>query len=159
MLTAAPQEVPAKLQALQTQLDHLEKENAQLHSRLAQEAFNTALSKVQHVEGVPVLAAIIPSANAETLRSLADQFRQRYSSGVVVLASALEGKPLIIAAVTPDLINRGLKAGELVKRVAAVVGGGGGGKPDLAQAGGKDASKLAQALDQVPAYIRENLAA
>jgi len=108
---------------------------------------------------VPVLAAIIPSANAETLRSLADQFRQRYSSGVVVLASALEGKPLIIAAVTPDLINRGLKAGELVKRVAAVVGGGGGGKPDLAQAGGKDASKLAQALDQVPAYIRENLAA
>jgi alanyl-tRNA synthetase len=159
MLTAAPQEVPAKLQALQTQLEHLEKENSQLHSRLAQEAFNTALSKVQHVEGVPVLAAIIPSANAETLRSLADQFRQRYSSGVVVLASALEGKPLIIAAVTPDLINRGLKAGELVKRVAAVVGGGGGGKPDLAQAGGKDASKLAQALDQVPAYIRENLAA
>jgi len=159
MLMVAPQEVLAKLQALQAQVDHLEKENAQLHSRLAQEAFNTALDKVELIEGVPVLTAIIPNAHAETLRSLADQFRQRYRSGVVVLASALEGKPLIIAAVTPDLIKRGLKAGDLVKRVAAVVGGGGGGKPELAQAGGKDASKLAQALDQVPAYIRENLIA
>ncbi len=159
MLMVAPQEVLAKLQALQAQVDHLEKENAQLHSRLAQEAFNTALDKVELIEGVPILTAIIPNAHAETLRSLADQFRQRYRSGVVVLASALEGKPLIIAAVTPDLIKRGLKAGDLVKRVAAVVGGGGGGKPELAQAGGKDASKLAQALDQVPAYIRENLIA
>jgi len=76
---------------------------------------------------------------------------------VVALASVFEEKPVIIAAVTADLIKRGLKAGDLVKRAAAVVGGGGGGKPDLAQAGGKDPSKLAEALDQVPAYVAENL--
>jgi alanyl-tRNA synthetase len=157
MLTAAPQEVPSKLQALQEQLDQLEKENAQLRSRLAQEAFASQLANVQTVAGVPVLTAIIPAANAETLRSLADQFRQRYPSGVVVLGTVVEDKPLIIAAVTPDLITRGIKAGDLVKRVAAVVGGSGGGKPELAQAGGKDASKLKEALDQVPAYLRENL--
>ena len=157
MLTVAPPEVPSKLQALQAQLENLEKENAQLHARLAQDAFANQLENVQQVAGVPVLTAIIPGANAETLRNLADQFRQRYASGVVVLATVVEDKPLIIAAVTPDLITRGIKAGDLVKRAAAVVGGGGGGKPELAQAGGKDASKLAEALDQVPVYIRETL--
>jgi alanyl-tRNA synthetase len=157
MLTVAPPEVPSKLQALQAQLENLEKENAQLRARLAQDAFANQLENVQQVAGVPVLTAIIPGAKAETLRNLADQFRQRYVSGVVVLATVVEDKPLIIAAVTPDLITRGIKAGDLVKRAAAVVGGGGGGKPELAQAGGKDASKLAEALDQVPVYIRETL--
>jgi len=69
----------------------------------------------------------------------------------------LDEKPLIVAAVTPDLIKLGLKAGDLVKRAAAVVGGGGGGKPELAQAGGKDPSKLPEALDQVAAYVAEIL--
>ncbi len=64
---------------------------------------------------------------------------------------------MLIAAVTQDLIARGLKAGDLIKRVAKVVGGGGGGRPDMAQAGGKDASKLNESLDQVEGYIRENL--
>jgi alanyl-tRNA synthetase len=64
---------------------------------------------------------------------------------------------MLIAAVTPDLIARGLKAGDLIKRVAQVVGGGGGGRPDMAQAGGKDPAKLPEALNQVDAYILENL--
>jgi alanyl-tRNA synthetase len=88
---------------------------------------------------------------------LADQFRQKHPSGVVVLGTVMNEKPMLIAAVTQDLIARGLKAGDLIKRVAKVVGGGGGGRPDMAQAGGKDASKLNESLDQVEGYIRENL--
>jgi len=115
------------------------------------------MQNVRQVSGVPVLSAIIPNADAEALRGLTDQFRQQYTSGCVVLGTVNQGKPMLIAAVTPDLIARGIKAGDLIKRVAAVVGGGGGGRPDMAQAGGKDPDKLSEALDQVSVYIRENL--
>jgi len=154
---ASPAELPARLNALQAELEKSEKRIEQLSAQIAQEAFNRQLDQVQLISGVPVLTALVPGAGVEMLRGLADQFRQRYPSGVVALASVLDDKPLIIAAVTPDLIKRGLKAGDLVKRAAAVVGGGGGGKPELAQAGGKDPSKISEALDQVPAYIAETL--
>ncbi len=154
---ASPAELPARLNALQAELEKSEKRIEQLSAQIAQEAFNRQLDQVQVISGVPVLTALVPGAGAEMLRGLADQFRQRYPSGVVALASVLDDKPLIIAAVTPDLIKRGLKAGDLVKRAAAVVGGGGGGKPELAQAGGKDPSKISEALDQVPAYVAETL--
>lgn len=156
-VAAAPTELPARVQALQTELEKAEKRIEQLSAQIAQEAFNRQLDQVQMINSVPVFTAIVPGAGAEMLRSLADQFRQRYPSGVVALASVLDEKPLIVAAVTPDLIKLGLKAGDLVKRAAAVVGGGGGGKPELAQAGGKDPSKLPEALDQVAAYVAEIL--
>jgi alanyl-tRNA synthetase len=93
----------------------------------------------------------------ETLREMADKFRQHYDSGVALLASEQDGKPILIAAVTEDLVARGLHAGKLVGSVAKMVGGGGGGRPTLAQAGGKDASKLSEALDSVHRFIKENL--
>ena len=74
-----------------------------------------------------------------------------------MLATVINDKPSLIAAVTPDLIKRGLKAGDLIKKLAQVVGGGGGGRPDMAQAGGKDPEKLAEALSQVDSYIIDNL--
>jgi alanyl-tRNA synthetase len=135
----------------------MEARTEQLSAQIAQDAFNRQLDQVKIISGAPVLTALVPGAGAEMLRGLADQFRQRYPSGVVALASVQDGKPLIIAAVTPDLIQRGLKAGDLVRRAAAVVGGGGGGKPDLAQAGGKDPTQIANALDQVIAYMTEIL--
>jgi alanyl-tRNA synthetase len=88
---------------------------------------------------------------------MTDQFRQKFSSGVVVLGSALGDKPAIIAAVSDDLVKRGFNAGDLVKKVAAVVGGSGGGRPNLAQAGGKDASKLSEAMDQVLPWVKSKL--
>ena len=96
--------------------------------------------------------------HADTLRGMADHFRQRYPSGVVILASATEGRPTLIAAVTEDLVRRGLHAGELAKAAAAPLGGSGGGRPTLAQAGGKDASRLSEALDQARAYVQKKLA-
>jgi alanyl-tRNA synthetase len=87
------------------------------------------------------------------LREMSDWFRDRLGSAVVVLGAVINDKPLIIATVTPDLVKRGLHAGKLVKEVAAVVGGGGGGKPAMAQAGGKDAAKLPQALAKVDELV------
>ena len=156
-LGASPAELQGRLQALQDELAKMEARTEQLSAQIAQDAFNRQLDQVKIISGAPVLTALVPGAGAEMLRGLADQFRQRYPSGVVALASVQDGKPLIIAAVTPDLIQRGLKAGDLVRRAAAVVGGGGGGKPDLAQAGGKDPTQIANALDQVIAYMTEIL--
>jgi alanyl-tRNA synthetase len=89
---------------------------------------------------------------------MADRFRQRYPSGVVVLASVIEDRPSVVAAITDDLVKRGLHAGELVKHVAGPLGGSGGGRPTLAQAGGKDASKLDEALASVAGWVGKQLA-
>jgi len=88
---------------------------------------------------------------------MADKFRQKYTTGVALLASIQDEKPILIATVSEDLTKQGLHAGKLVKQVAQIVGGGGGGRPTLAQAGGRDASKLADSLDQVNIYIKNNL--
>ncbi len=88
---------------------------------------------------------------------MADKFRKNFDSGVALLASDHKGRPIVIAAVTEDLVKRGLHAGKLVQNAAKILGGGGGGRPTLAQAGGRDTSKLSEALDSARLYIRENL--
>ncbi len=158
ILTTAPMDVPVKITSLLESLDEAKKEADTLRNQLARDKFEKALLQVPEVQGVPVLTAIIPNASAETLRELADRFRQKYTSGVVLLGSVLEDKPILIASVTPDLIARGLHAGKLIKEVAAIVEGGGGGKPDMAQAGGKNPDKLSEALDKAVPYIKANLA-
>jgi alanyl-tRNA synthetase len=131
---------------------------ASLRQNLVSTEFNQILDKAHSVNGVNVLAAKLTEANADTLRQMVDRFRQRYPvNGVVVLASVLDDRPTLIAAITDDLVKRGLNASELVKFVAAPLGGGGGGKPSLAQAGGKDASKLPAALDSVIDWVKARL--
>jgi alanyl-tRNA synthetase len=93
----------------------------------------------------------------DTLREMTDWFRERLSSGVIVLGAIMSGKPGFVAAVTSDLVGHGLHAGKLVAATAQIVGGGGGGKPTMAQAGGRDASKLKEAIDAVPHLISEEL--
>lgn len=156
-LETSSHEALGRIRALSLDLRNNDREIEQLRMQLANASFDDLLSRVETFRGVPYLAANIPNANVETLRNLADRFRQEYPGGLVVLATVVQEKPALIASVTPELIARGLKAGDLIKRVAAVVGGGGGGRPDLAQAGGKDPAKLAEALDQVIAYLREQL--
>ncbi|QRN83542.1 alanine--tRNA ligase [Chloroflexota bacterium] len=133
-----------------------EKEVEKLRTQLVAGAFDEQLNNAEEISGIPVLRAILPNADMDALREMSDKFRQKYPSGVVVLASDLDNKPILITAVTDDLVKRGLHAGKLIQLVAKVVGGGGGGRPNMAQAGGKDASKLSEALDQVPGYIKEN---
>jgi len=146
-----------KVKNLLEAMNSLEKENEKLRHQLVGSAFDDVMDNLEQIEGIPVLKAVLPNANIDALREMADKFRGKHPSGVAVLASDQDGKPTLIATVTEDLVKRGLHAGQLVQQVAKVVGGGGGGRPTLAQAGGKDASKLAEALDQVQVYIREAL--
>ena len=156
-LQSSPADVFNKVEALEAELKQTNRELDQVRIEVANQAFKQKMDDVREISGVPVLSALIPNADVDALRSLADQFRQKHPSGVVVLGTVINEKPSLIAAVTPDLISRGLKAGDLIKRVALVVGGGGGGRPDMAQAGGKDPAKLPEALAQVESYIQENL--
>jgi alanyl-tRNA synthetase len=142
-------------------VDDLEKARKQINSMRQEQAaseFTRLLNNVPLVSGVPVLTALLSHADADTLRQMTDRFRQQYPSGVVVLGSALEGKPTLIAAVTDDLVKRGVKAGDLVKEIAQKIGGSGGGRPTLAQAGGKDADRLPEALNGVAPFVAGKLA-
>jgi alanyl-tRNA synthetase len=123
----------------------------------ASSEFARHLDSVLEIRGVSVLAAILPGADADSLREMTDRFKRRYPSGIAVLAAPGDGRPVVVAAITDDLVKRGLHAGELVKFVAGPLGGGGGGKPGLAQAGGKDASRLEEALGSVPGWVEGKL--
>ena len=151
----APEGVLDRVEQLSRELERLQKDLRFSRQQTAIEAFNTI--EPIDIDDAKVLCGQISDADTDTLRELADRFRGEYSSSIVVLASVHQDKPIIIAAVTDDLISRGLHAGELVKMVATLVGGGGGGKASMAQAGGKDASKLPEALRSVPGWIKDHL--
>ena len=118
-----------KVKNLMDALSSAEKEIEKLRTQLVAGAFDKQLDSTEEIEGIPVLRVVLPNADMEALREMADKFRQKYLSGVALLASDLDGKPVLLAAVTDDLVKRGLHAGNLVKQVAQVVGGGGGGSP------------------------------
>jgi alanyl-tRNA synthetase len=157
LLSTSVDELPEKTTQMLGDLEAARKQIASLRQEMAASEFTRQLENVTQVNGVPVLAAILPNADADTLRQMTDRFRDKYKSGVVVLASSPDNRPMIIAAVTDDLVKRGLHAGDLAKSAAAVVGGSGGGRPTLAQAGGKDASKLPEAMVLVPELVKQKL--
>ncbi len=170
LLGVATEDVPTKIQGLLDELESTRKQVLALRRQSIMAEFERILSAPALAEGerpnlnrlsmvsqVPVLAAVLPGCDAKILRSMADLFRQRYPSSVAVLASVSDGRPNLVAAVTQDLVQRGLDAVELVRFVAVPLGGGGGGRPTLAQAGGKDASRLEEILLNVPEWVRQKL--
>ena len=157
ILKAAPDDVPTKLLSLQTELNQLTKQLAELKRAKTQDSMQDVLAKVPLVAGVPLLTAALPGADAEALRALADRFRQQHPSGVALLVGTSDGRATVIAAVTKDLVSRGLHAGELVKLAAAQLGGKGGGTAELGQGGGADNGELVQALAKAESWVKENL--
>lgn len=157
LLTSAIEEVPDKVTALQAELDHTRKQNTAIRQEAAAVEFNSLSETVKMVNGVHMLAARLTNADAETLRQMTDRFRAQYPSGVVVLGSAIDGRPMLVAAVSSDLVKRGISAVDLVKFAAQPIGGSGGGRPTLAQAGGKDATKLDEALAIVTEFVESKL--
>jgi len=157
LLGTSPDEIPAKTQALLEELEAARKQLAVLRSKMVESQFIQYLENVALIAGIPVLTATLPGADADTLRQMTDRFRERYPSSVTVLASVSDGHPMLVAAVTQDLVARGLHAGELIKFVAQPLGGSGGGRPTLAQAGGKDATHLNEALASVPGWVASKL--
>ncbi len=157
LLECSLEEVPVKTRMVVDDLAQTGKQVTQLRQELVTAEFSGHMDQAVMINDAAVLALNLPNADADSLRQMTDKFRERHASGVVVLASAVEGRPVIIAAVTDDLVKRGVHAGELAKQVAQVVGGSGGGRPNLAQAGGKDASRLPEALEQVVPYVKSKL--
>ncbi len=155
LLGTSPEAVEARLQSLLGEVSTLER---RLEALRLQQAESEALQlQPEQVKGVTLIRGTVGSAEADTLRSLIDRLRTQHPSSVIVLASAPDDRPVIVAAISPDWVARGLHAGNLVRQAAAIMGGGGGGKPGMAQAGGRDASKLTAALDQARDYIGEHV--
>lgn len=153
-LKTSPKDVATRIESLLTEVKQLQRENESLAAKLSNIEAGNLVEKVKMVNGVPVLAASIPNVDMNNLRTMADELKQKIGSVVLVLGSANEGKVNIIAGVTKDLMDKGYHAGKIVKEVASICGGGGGGRPDMAQAGGKDPSKLKDALDFVEDYVK-----
>lgn len=154
-LDAAPDKLEERVASLQDRVRELSRTLAGDKLKRASDQFEQL--EGQEVDGVYVLSGELPDTPAEIMRELTDRFRNENESGVVVLASAPANRPVLVAAITSDLIDRGLHAGELVRSIAKEVGGGGGGRPDFAQAGGKDPGGIGRALDQVPGWVRRQL--
>lgn len=148
-IKVTPEQVEQKVASLLEQLDAKDKEIARLQREAAKRQAENIDAMVQHVDGVQVLAHIVDAPNQDMLREQSDFFKNKIGSGIVALGAIINEKPSLIVAVTPDLVARGFDAQKIVRASAPVMGGGGGGKPSLAQAGGKDASKLQDALNEV----------
>ncbi len=159
LMGSAMDDVAGKTQALIDEGEQNRKHILKLRQDLVAAEFSKTLTQVPLIAETPVLAAVLANADIDTLRQMTDRFRQQYPSGVVVLGSAYEGRPVLIGCVTEDLVKKGLNAGEIVRSIALIIGGSGGGRPTLAQAGGKDASKLQEAIDQVRPLVAAKLKA
>jgi alanyl-tRNA synthetase len=151
LLKTHPRDVLVAAERLQSQRAMLEKQVLQLKSGAAS---GSASLKEEEVNGILVITGAVPNADADTLSGLADRTAQQRGSAVIALGAAADGKVSFVAKATPDLLKRGIHAGNLVREVAKIAGGGGGGRPDFAQAGGRDPGKLDDALAAVPDLVR-----
>ena len=163
-LEAISQKLQTPVADLEARLDSFIQENEDLRKQL--EGFQKTslrseaeelLSQVQDVDGVNVVAGRTSACGPDGMREMADFLRDKLGSVVVALAAVVEGSPILITMVTPDLVERGLHAGNIARDTAKVMGGGGGGRPEMAQAGGKQPEKVDEALNGVPALVRQGL--
>ncbi|MCH8226186.1 MAG: alanine--tRNA ligase, partial [Chloroflexi bacterium] len=149
---------------LETRLDSFIQDTEELKRRLSNLERTTLrveaermLERVIDVAGVKVVAARTSATSADGMREMGDFLKAKLSSVVVVLGAVVNGSPMLVAMVTPDLVDKGLHAGNIVRETAGVIGGGGGGRPEMAQAGGRQAEKLDEALGGVPELVRRSL--
>ncbi|MGW9014029.1 alanine--tRNA ligase [Priestia megaterium] len=149
-----PRDLVGRVEGLLEEIRNLQRENDSLSTKLGNIEAGNLVDRVQNINGVNVLAAKVNATDINNLRAMVDDLKQKLESAVIVLASPQGEKVNIIAGVTKDLIAKGHHAGKLVKEVATICGGGGGGRPDMAQAGGKDASQIEKALGTVEEWVK-----
>ena len=155
-LGAAPGQAQQRIAALQSDLAAARCENEALQRKLAKSRFDDMLRELETLNGKQALLAQLDNTPIDAMREMADWFRNRVERGVMVLASDSSGRPQIVVAVSDALVKDGTRAGDLIKPIARVVGGGGGGRPQMAQAGGRDSSKIPQALAAARELIAES---
>jgi alanyl-tRNA synthetase len=154
-LKTSPKELVKRLEAFQKRTKELEKKVEEAQERASSASVKGAAEEVREIGGVRVLTSRVEPADPKILRGLADRYRDQLKSGIIGLGGqTADGKALILVAATKDLVERGFKAGDLVREMAKEVGGAGGGKPDMAQAGGPDPSRIVQALDKLYELVK-----
>ncbi|QDS35045.1 alanine--tRNA ligase [Brevibacillus brevis] len=152
-------EAPARVEGLQQQLKEVQRENESLRAKLGNIEAASLTDKLQQVDGMNVLAARVSAVDMDNLRGMVDELKNKLGSAVIVLGAVDGDKVNLVAGVTKDLMDQGIHAGKIIKEVATRCGGGGGGRPDMAQAGGKDPSKLQEALDAVVDFVKSQAVA
>ena len=157
LLKANPDKVTEKIEHLLAEMKALVSENESMKSKLAKDALGDVMDQVKEVKGVKLLATSVQGVDMNGLRELGDQLKEKLGEGVVVLASDCDGKVNLIAMVTEDVMKKGAHAGNLIKGIAALVGGGGGGRPNMAQAGGKNPAGIPDAIAKVAEVLEAQL--
>ncbi|WP_217586796.1 alanine--tRNA ligase [Lentibacillus saliphilus] len=159
LLKTRDDNVTERIEVLFNDMKTLEKEVASLSGKLSHMEAQSILDDIQTISGVQLLTQKVNVKNMNQLRSMLDELKQKLSSGVILLAAENDGKVQLAAGVSDDLIQRGLHAGQLIKQAATICGGGGGGRPDMAQAGGKQPEKIAEALQSAQTFITNHIKA
>lgn len=153
-LKANPKDLVNRVDALLLEMKELQRENESLAAKLSNIEAGSLTDHVKVIDGINVLSAKVGAGDSNALRTMMDDLKQKLGSAVIVLGTAGDGKVNVIAGVTKDLVDKGYHAGKLVKEVASRCGGGGGGRPDMAQAGGKNPEKLEEALQFVEEWVK-----
>ena len=152
-----PQGLVEKLEHLMAEMKALQSENESLKSKAAKEALGDVMDQVEEVKGTKLLAVRADGVDMNGLRDLGDQLKEKLGEGVIVLASECDGRVNLVAMATDAAMKSGAHAGNLIKAIAKTVGGGGGGRPNMAQAGGKNPAGIADALAQAKSALEEQL--
>ncbi|HEY8491556.1 MAG TPA: alanine--tRNA ligase [Dehalococcoidia bacterium] len=158
-LGVTPADLPGRVESLLAELEAERRRRAALERQAGRQTVEELAAAAEQVNGSAVVAARVAANSQEALREMGDWLRDRLKSAVIVLGTVINDRPAFVAVVTPDLTARGVHAGQLVKEVAAVTGGGGGGRPELAQAGGRDSGKLDEALNLARQLAKERITA
>jgi alanyl-tRNA synthetase len=154
-MKCSPLEVKDKLASVTAELSSEKKKSARLERELHKNLIGDLLEKKEKIDGITVITANLGSSSIPVMRETGDLLRDKLKSAVIVLGTVHDNKPGFMAMVTPDLVQRGLHAGNIIKRVAELTGGSGGGKAEMAQAGGKDKAQIDKALRLVRTLIEE----
>ncbi|PWJ52232.1 alanine--tRNA ligase [Faecalicatena contorta] len=157
VLKAAPDNLAEKISHMTAENKALHAEVESLKNRLAQDAMGDVMNQIQEVQGTKLLAIEVDGVDMAGLRDLGDQLKDKMGEGVVVLASGNEGKVNLMATATEGAMKQGAHAGNLIKSIAGLVGGGGGGRPNMAQAGGKNPAGIKEALAKTPEVLKGQL--
>lgn len=157
IVKATPANLTERLEHLMAEVKALSSENESLKSKAAKDALGDVMNQVTEVKGVKVLATSVSNVDMNGLRDLGDQLKDKLGSGVVVLASDCDGKVNLVAMATDEAMKQGAHAGNLIKAIAGLVGGGGGGRPNMAQAGGKNPAGIPDAIAKVSEALAEML--
>ena len=158
IVKTTPAELTGKLEHLMAEIKALQSENESLKSKAAKEALGDVMDQVIEVKGVKLLAASVPGVDMNGLRDLGDQLKAKLSEGVIVLISDADGKVNMVAMATDEAMKKGAHAGNLIKGIAGLVGGGGGGRPNMAQAGGKNPAGISSAISEASKVLEGQLA-